>query len=580
MNPPPSPEHGDPPPGPGPGQAPGPAGRDAPAAGADLALQLFDAAPIILTVADADLHLRAVNRTFSEATGLSAQDAVGGHVPDWYPTTDPDHWQTVRQVLATGEPVHDAVVRHRQPADPSDESVWRFSCYPLRDSSGATVAVGLAAVDVTEERRAQAERDLAWQRLRLLSRASGLLGESLDLSATLRELATLLVPEFADACGMFLADEPHPRGAAPAPLALRPLGWAQAPAVPDAAPGAGGPLPDTPIDVTGTPLARVCATGRPLLLDLAEPLAALGLPYLADDARRLRLRQAIVVPLLHGADCLGCALFGVTTAHRLGDQDLEAAAELGSRCAAAIANAHAYEDQRTAARTLQRALRPHGLPTVTGLDLVWRSRPAAGGDEVGGDWLDVIPLPAGRAALVIGDAMGHGLNAAAAMGQLRTATRTLALLALSPADVLTTLDTVTHGIDTLASMIYAIFDPGAHLLTIANAGHPPPALRRPDGAVRLLDDTDGIMLGVGEAAFTEIRQPFPPGCTLALYTDGVVETPTVDLGTGSRRLLRTLADGTDLAATADRLLALVDEGDAQDDATVLLARAHPDPDRH
>jgi PAS domain S-box-containing protein len=536
-----------------------------------LLAQVFDDAPIILTIVDQDLRLRAGNRTWCDATGMSEDERVGGYVPDWYPTLGA-HWEDVRRVMATGEALHDAELTTVHPGRQSETRVWRFSAFPLRDATDATVAFGLAAVDVTEERRAQAERDLAWRRLHLLSRASGLLGGSLDLSVTLREMVALVVPEFADACVLLLADDRYPPGAEPEPLILRRVAWAHPPGLPRPFPSMDRHSAATPIDVTGTPLARVFVTRRPLVVDLADPRAADGLRYLVGLARRLRVRHGLLMPLLNGVDCLGCAIFGVAASGRYGEQDIETAMELGGRIAAAVANARAYEDQRTAALILQRALMPRDLPALTDLDVVWRYHPGVGGTEVGGDWLDVIPLSAGRVALVIGDVMGHGLNAAAAMGHLRTATRTLALVDLAPADVLTKLDAVTRGVGTLASMVYAIFDSATHTLTVANAGHLPPALRQPDGTVELLDDTDDIMLGVTEGTFTEARHPFPAGATLALYTDGVVEAPTVSVSEGSRRLLRVLAETSDLPAAADRVLAFVDRADAHDDATVLLAR--------
>ncbi|MBL7499554.1 SpoIIE family protein phosphatase [Frankia sp. CNm7] len=570
------------------GQVPGDRGTPGPAAPSserptdldvELFVQLFDVAPTILTVTDRDLRVLAVNQTWSDATGVSKDEAVGAYIPDWYPTVDHAHWETLRQVMATGRPVHDDEVTARHPRDPSDTRTWRFSGYPLRDAAGTTVAVGLAAVDVTEERRAQAQRDLAWRRLWLLSEASGLLGASLDLDATLREMVTLIVPEVADVCVLLLGDGPCPSGVEPDPFVLRCAVWARSADLPRP-PDPDRFQPGSEIDVAGTAVTRVFATHQPLLLDLDEPPGDAGPLRAAGLARQVGLRFAILVPLLNGTDCLGCVGFGLTADRRYDEQDLRAVTELGGRIAAAIANARAYEAQRAAALTLQRALLPHDIPALPELDLAWRYHPGTGGTEVGGDWLDVIPLPAGRVALVIGDVMGHGLLAAAAMGQLRTATRTLALLDLPPAEVLSKLDTLIRGIDTLATMIYAVFDPGAHTLTMANGGHLPPALRRPDGAVELLETTDGIMLGVADAAFTETQCPFPPGSTLALYTDGVVESPTVHVGEGTEHLLRVLAETTDLSTAADQLLALLDPADASDDATVLLARASGPRDGH
>ncbi|OAA22771.1 Stage II sporulation protein E (SpoIIE), partial [Frankia casuarinae] len=159
----------------------------------------------------------------------------------------------------------------------------------------------------------------------------------------------------------------------------------------------------------------------------------------------------------------------------------------------------------------------------------------------------------------------------------RTAARTLARLDLPPAALLTELDAVTRSIDTIASVAYVIQDPATSTLTVANGGHLPPALRHPDGTADLLDDPHGIILGVTEQTFTETRHRFPPGSTLALYTDGLVESPTVDIGEGCRRLLRILTETADLPTTADRLLTLLNRNDGNDgyddDVTLLLAHA-------
>lgn len=539
-----------------------------------LCSQVFDAVPIILAVLDRDLRYRAVNQAWSKAAGLSADEVIGKCGPDLHGEVDPALWEPVRRVLATGETIIDMETTGATPVDPSNRRVWLSSHFPLYDSTGATGAVGIAAMDVTDERRTQAERDLVERRLRLLSRASGLLGASLDLSATLREMVMLVIPEFADICELFLADEPCPAGAEPDPLMLRRAVWAHSPDLPRPPPGLHPPPSGTMVNVTGRQTGRAFVTRQPIRVQLDDRLLSSDAQSLAALFRYFQIRSAIVVPLLVGANCLGCVGFAVTAARPYGKRDVQTATELGSRIATAITNARTFDYQRTAALTLQRALLPSDIPAVPDLDLAWRYQPGTSGTEAGGDWFDVIPLRAGRVALVIGDVMGRGLHAAAAMGQLRTTAHTLARLDLPPADVLTELDAVTHSIDTLATVAYVSWDPATHTLTMVNAGHLPPALRHPDGSVELLDDTHGIILGVAEQTFTETRHRFPAGSTLALYTDGLVESPTVDITEGSRRLLHILTEAADLPTTADRLLALLDRSDGyDDDVTLLLAHS-------
>ncbi|MBX6390922.1 MAG: SpoIIE family protein phosphatase [Frankia sp.] len=545
----------------------------------ELLAQMFDNAPIIFSVLDRDLRVRAVNQAWSRATGIPIDHAVGTRTPDWYPDVDPGHWTRLRYVLNNGRVIHDDVVAKHPGRD--GPRLWRMTAYPLRDAAGDITAVGVAAVDVTEECRAQAERDRVLRQLRLLSQASRILGASLDLSRTLQELVRLVVPEFADVCGLMLADRPVALGSEPRRLLMRWVVWERSPHLPDLPAELARMNVNTEVDVTGSPFAAVITRRRPTLIDRTRHPRLPGPEELQHLTRFYRIRSTIAVPLLVGMECLGCVAFSVAGARRYSERDIETAMELGGRIAAAIANARAYELQQTAAITLQRALLPREIPPLPDLELVWRYHAGSGGTEVGGDWIDVLPLSAGRVALVIGDVMGHGLSAASAMGELRAASRTLTLLELPPAECVRKLNAIALGLNTIASVIYAVFDPGPRTLTFTNAGHLPPAMIRPDGTATLLDGADGILLGVAECAtadnaFTERRFPFPPGSTLALYTDGVVESPTLDVSEGSRRLMRVLAEADDLGSAADRLLALYDRGAGyDDDASLLLVRAHP-----
>ncbi|MGF7235444.1 MAG: PP2C family protein-serine/threonine phosphatase [Frankia sp.] len=211
------------------------------------------------------------------------------------------------------------------------------------------------------------------------------------------------------------------------------------------------------------------------------------------------------------------------------------------------------------------------------------------GTQAGGDWCDVIPLPTDRVALVVGDVMGHGLTAAALAGRLRTATRAYAAADLPTGTALTRLDSVVRALDpgpgpgpdgVLASAIYAIWDPPTATITVANAGHPPPLLRFPDGTVRCLDrdDAHGLILGVQPQRVPEARYPFPAGSTLALYTDGLVESPVTSIDEGIRRLTEAFTQPGSLDTIADRLVENLDcPRSHHDNATLLLVGAGVDP---
>jgi serine phosphatase RsbU (regulator of sigma subunit) len=200
---------------------------------------------------------------------------------------------------------------------------------------------------------------------------------------------------------------------------------------------------------------------------------------------------------------------------------------------------------------------------------------------VGGDWHDIVALPGGRAALIVGDAMGHGPEAAAVMVQLRTAAHTLAELDLPPGEVLGKLDRMAAGLPgaPFATCVAAVIDTTRGDCVIAAAGHPPPAVAGPDGAVRMLDLPAGLPLGLGAGSVETTEVTLPAGAALALYTDGLVETRTRSLEEGIAALGGAL--GAALARPGETLdgccetviQELTPHG--EDDVTLVLARINP-----
>lgn len=218
-------------------------------------------------------------------------------------------------------------------------------------------------------------------------------------------------------------------------------------------------------------------------------------------------------------------------------------------------------------------LRPPHRP---GLEIACRYQAAGAACEVGGDWYDVVPLPGGKTALVIGDVMGSGINAAATMGQLRTATRTLATLDLDPAAVLQHLDHITADLShRFATCIYAAHDPHRSRCCLSSAGHLPQVLLRPErGTSTLLNLPTGAPLGVGGVPFKSTCVALSPGDRLALYTDGLVEVRGQALDTRLETLLDLLTDTQPpLEDSCDLLLNALRYPEAHDDVALLIARA-------
>jgi serine phosphatase RsbU (regulator of sigma subunit) len=262
--------------------------------------------------------------------------------------------------------------------------------------------------------------------------------------------------------------------------------------------------------------------------------------------------------------------------------------ELTRRASIALENARRFEHNRDIAETLQRALLTD-LPTTPGLYLAARYLPATHGLNIGGDWYDAFRQPDGSLITVIGDVTGHGLHAAVMMSQLRTALRAYAVDGGSPGELLTHLHTFLHRLqpDLYATAVIARFHPDDPTLTWAAAGHPPPVLRTPDGQVHTLDAKPGAMLGIPlRQEIGDHTVPLPPGSTLALYTDGLVERRAQGIDPGIRRLATALAAfdpadlDRDLDGSADRLLQpLLDDSEHDDDVCLLLCHIHSDAAR-
>jgi serine phosphatase RsbU (regulator of sigma subunit) len=435
----------------------------------------------------------------------------------------------------------------------------------------AALAVDNARL-VADERTAREAAEAARTRVALLAEATSVLTETLDPTLALERLATLLVPGLADWCRVDLLDEEVGVRRA-AMVHVDPVAEAAVRAVEEG----------VPVDPTGDgPAARVLRTGGPLLLpkvtDEVLAAAARTLDQL-DVYRSLGLRSLLVVPLEARGVVLGTLTLGSGPSERRFDEhDLALARDLGRRAGLAIDNARLYQQEHRTAAVLQQALLPKQLGAVPGLALAARYLPATSGAEVGGDWYDVLTLGDGRVGLVIGDVVGHDIEAAGVMGTVRHALRAYAWVDRGPASVIGRLDELALGPepDALATLVYATYDPARRALVWSSAGHPPPLVLWPEGRADYLLGANSTLVGVGpDVGRTEREVTLDVGATLVLYTDGLVETRESSLTEGMDRLAalaeRQSSDSPD--GLVDALLADLRAAEhRKDDVAILIAR--------
>lgn len=540
---------------------------------------LFTQSPIGLATLGTDLRFLRVNDALARMNGVSAAEHLGKRLTEVVPGVNAIALEaTMRQVLDSGKAVVDVRRTGRTPADPEHDRTWSCSYAPLLDGNGRPLGVIASLIDITEGQRAQAEAGRARGRFALLAEAGTRIGTTLDLKQTAQEIVEVLVPRLADSADVQLLEavlEPDEAAASTRGVLRRLAARFPDPTAPTAKLAAG----QTFQIPRGTVYERVIEGGRAMNLYVSD------IPVLITDPRAEALRaylatlgSARLIPLVARGTVLGAvAVTRVREREPFAEEDCVLVDELVARAALNIDNARMYTRQRQAALTLQRSLSNSELPRVAGLELTGRYLPASDHD-VGGDWFDVIRLSGGRTGMVIGDVMGHGIHAAAVMGQLRTAVRTLARHEVPPAQLLRSLDAVVAdlGEDEMATCVYAVHDPVTGVCEIARAGHPPPAVVAPDGTITFLDGPPGTPLGTGGQDFRTEAVPLPAGTLLALYTDGLIEARDRDLDQGMDRLALALGDVRQpLEELCDGILAGLLPGAPQDDVAVLLARTLP-----
>jgi len=552
--------------------------------GSQVLTAVVEALPIAVVLVD-DVTIVGWNEAAEILYGFATADALGWRVLDLL--FDPDDRASVAKtfdaVRAGEQWAGDCRIRRHDGV----YLVSSFRAVPAGAGSGsgdvlwAWIAAdrmdqGLAEQErevlLSAEHAARATAEEAQRRLAILATASTVLTTTMEVDELLCRLSRVLAPGSADWCLIELINADGTVEHAAVSHRDRTMADALRSAI-----------VASPIDRRGSgPVAQVLRTGQGQLFgpeDTAVALAAAA----ADRGRRglfddFKLRSGVVVPIQARGQALGVLIMATENDDALTDEDLELAVEVAHRGALALGNARAYQREHELAVNLQRALLPATLPDTPGLEVAVRYLAATAGVLVGGDWYDVIAFDQSTAALVVGDVMGHDIEASSVMGQLRTGLRAYAYEdRRNPAMILGRLDRLMGELDlTMATCLLAIVDVDRLELRWSRAGHPPPLLLR-DGRHAYLDSGEGVLLGIGAGwAPATATLVLEPGDALVLFTDGLIERRTESLTDGLDRLAQVaLGLGT---SDPERLCqGIVDEllppgQGRKDDVAILVAR--------
>jgi PAS domain S-box-containing protein len=568
------------------------------------------ATEITFTITDPrqpDNPLVWVNPSFTRVTGYEADEVVGRNCRFLQgPATDPGAVEGIRTALAERRTHTTTLLNYRK----DGTAFWnQVSISPVFDGEGALVSFVGVQTDVTERvrverereaaftaersarheaelarsiaeqaradaERAQAEAERAQGRLALMAEATSALIGTLDMAELLERLAGLCVPRLADWVFVTLVGE---HGQVVGTASRHPDGRTD-----DLAVIAGHAMHLPP----ASPTRRAISGSRPVHVERITPEVLAEL--IGDDDvvaafQRLGGTSILSVPMVARRRTLGAIALVMTDDERtFGREDVELAADLAGRAALAMDNVRLYQQEHTVADTLQRSLLPV-LPVIGGIESAAHYVSASTAADVGGDFYDLLELPDGSIGIVVGDVVGHDVAAAAAMGHLRGLLRACIWDAedADPGTVLARVDRLVQGlrVASLATMIYACAqrpsEPGGSWrLHLANAGHPPVLLRHPGGAVQVVDGVTGLLVGVDATAQRDtLHLDVPPGTTLIVYTDGLIERPGVDMDQGIQALCERLAAAPPDAGPRELCDAAVSGAlDHRDDVALMAVR--------
>ncbi|MFH8496549.1 SpoIIE family protein phosphatase [Streptomyces coeruleorubidus] len=539
--------------------------------------------PCATMIFDERLRLRGVNDAMAALVGLPADRLRGLRPTDiGSRPQNAELEEYLRRVLSTGRR-QDMQTYMKASGESRAAHAWLARLAPLTDDSGRVRGVCVTAHDFSDQYRSR-------ERLQLVNEASVRIGTTLDVTRTAQELADVCVPALADFVSVDLLDvREHGGESAGPPTPPVSLRRAAHQSVNSGSPEAVAKPGQVDVYPESSPQAASLIAGHAVVAsgadggDLEKWLA--WDPVRFRRVREYGIHSTMSVPLQARGTTLGVAVF--TRFRRpepFTDDDVLLAEEVTARAAVCIDNARRYSRERETTLTLQRSLLPRTLPRTAAVEAASRYLPATR-SGVGGDWFDVIPLSGMRVAMVVGDVVGHGIQASATMGRLRTAVRTLADIDLAPDELLTHLDDLVVRLsqesggdagtgEVGATCLYAVYDPVSRRCTLARAGHPLPLVVPPDGPARQLDLPSGPPLGVGGLPFESAEVELREGSVLSFHTDGLLASRERDVDAGHRMLREALSAPSDsLDETCDRVLhALLPPGGSADDVALLLAR--------
>jgi len=537
----------------------------------ELLRAMFEDAPIGVARTDSTGRLRHVNRALCETVGREPDDLVGRTLEELGPRADEAVDAAQRADLMAGR-----IARYeyeRRLSGPAGTSIPVLVSVSLATSQdGAAADLILHIQDLRERRRAERDREqliraqaaaaqaeAASERLALTQSISVAALGAEDLDGLLRTLLDRLLDALdADRAAIVLTDEDEQ-------VVARAAGGVATVVEREA-----GLRVEDVDDV----VARVAAE--------RGPVAIRDVPAAGIESSSLgpAISSLLAVPLVAGGQTIGSLHIGTLTRRDFPDETVDLLRLAADRASLAIARTRLYEHERRIAQELQRSLLPNVLPPVPGVTLAARYLPGGNGATVGGDWYDAIALPGGRVAVVIGDVVGRGIEAAATMGQMRSALRAILMQADDTGAMAEQLNRFALGLGDcmLTTIVLAVFEPATGILRYTNAGHPPPLILGAGGIedAVYLENIPAPPMGVMDTpSYVQRTLQLEPGSTLLLYTDGLIEKSTEVLDVGLDRLRDAAAAvgaGGDLDALCEGVVSkLVGAESAQFDDVTMIA---------